>query len=162
MAQPEVGAPAGQADAEDVTLLENAHPPAWRNPQPAGRYDFVILGAGPAGLLAARGAATLGRKVALIERDLLGGNCLNVGCVPSKALISTSRLYARMRAAQELGVSRPESKRASAAPTRQPACVSTASMYFSARRALPERRRSRSRALCFALRKRSLRRARDR
>ena len=111
MAQPEASAPAGQADAEDVTLLENAHPPAWRNPQPAGRYDFVILGAGPAGLLAARGAATLGRKVALIERDLLGGNCLNVGCVPSKALISTSRLYARMRAAQELGVSRPESIR---------------------------------------------------
>jgi pyruvate/2-oxoglutarate dehydrogenase complex dihydrolipoamide dehydrogenase (E3) component len=108
MAQPESGARAGQAAAEDAALLDNAHPPTWRNPQPAGRYDFVILGAGPAGLLAARGAATLGRKVALIERDLLGGNCLNVGCVPSKALIRTSRLYAGMRAAQELGAPRPE------------------------------------------------------
>jgi pyruvate/2-oxoglutarate dehydrogenase complex dihydrolipoamide dehydrogenase (E3) component len=108
MAQDESRARTVRSDAHGGALLENVHPPAWRNPEPADTYDFVILGAGPAGILAARGAATLGRKVALIERDLLGGNCLNVGCVPSKALISTSRLYARMRAAQELGVPRPE------------------------------------------------------
>lgn len=95
------------SDAESVALLENVHPPDWRNPQPPGCYDFVVVGAGPAGLLAARGAATLGRKVALIERNLLGGNCLNVGCVPSKALIRTSRLYARMSEAQGLAVPRP-------------------------------------------------------
>jgi len=98
---------AGQP-ADEAALRDSARPPAWRNPEPAGTYDFVILGAGPAGLLAARGAATLGRKVALIERNLLGGNCLNVGCVPSKALISSTRLYARMREAQVLGVPRPE------------------------------------------------------
>jgi pyruvate/2-oxoglutarate dehydrogenase complex dihydrolipoamide dehydrogenase (E3) component len=89
-------------------FLDNIRPAAWRNPEPAGTYDLVILGAGPAGLLAARGAATLGRKVALIERDLLGGNCLNFGCVPSKALIRTSLLYARMRDAQDLGIPRPD------------------------------------------------------
>jgi pyruvate/2-oxoglutarate dehydrogenase complex dihydrolipoamide dehydrogenase (E3) component len=88
-------------------LLENVHPASWRNPEPCGAYDLVILGAGPAGLLAAHGAAILGVKVALIERDLLGGNRLNFGCVPSKALIRTSRLYARMRDAPELGVPHP-------------------------------------------------------
>jgi pyruvate/2-oxoglutarate dehydrogenase complex dihydrolipoamide dehydrogenase (E3) component len=105
---PESSASAGRPSAEGVALLENVHPPDWRNPQPPGCYDFVVVGAGPAGLLAARGAATLGRKVALIERNLLGGNCLNVGCVPSKALIRTSRLYARMGEAQGLGVPRPD------------------------------------------------------
>ena len=53
----------------EAELLANVRPPDWRNPQPTGTYDLVILGAGPAGLLAARGAATLGRKVALIERN---------------------------------------------------------------------------------------------
>jgi pyruvate/2-oxoglutarate dehydrogenase complex dihydrolipoamide dehydrogenase (E3) component len=115
MTQDEAGARAYQSGAADGALLGNVHPPDWRNPVPAGIYDFVVLGAGPAGLLAARGAATLGRKVALIEQDRLGGNCLNVGCVPSKALISTSRLYARMREAQGLGVPQPESIRIDAA-----------------------------------------------
>src|SRR5580704_3164776 len=58
-------------------FLENVHPASWQNPEPCAVYDLVILGAGPAGLLAAHGAAILGRKVALIERDLLGGNLLN-------------------------------------------------------------------------------------
>jgi pyruvate/2-oxoglutarate dehydrogenase complex dihydrolipoamide dehydrogenase (E3) component len=108
MAQMEANARAAESDADGAALLGNVRPPDWRNPEPTGPYDLAILGAGPAGLLAARGAATLGRKVALIERDLLGGNCLNVGCVPSKALIRTSRLYARMGDPQELGVTRPD------------------------------------------------------
>jgi len=108
MAQIGSKARVGLSGAAGAALLANVRPPDWRNPEPTGTYDLAILGAGPAGLLAARGAATLGRKVALIERDLLGGNCLNVGCVPSKALIRTSRLYARMGDPQELGVSRPE------------------------------------------------------
>jgi pyruvate/2-oxoglutarate dehydrogenase complex dihydrolipoamide dehydrogenase (E3) component len=108
MAQMDSNARARQSEADGTELLANVHPPQWRNPQPTAPYDLVVLGAGPAGLLAARGAATLGRTVALIERDLLGGNCLNVGCVPSKALIRTSRLYARMSDAQDLGVTRPD------------------------------------------------------
>jgi pyruvate/2-oxoglutarate dehydrogenase complex dihydrolipoamide dehydrogenase (E3) component len=106
-------------DPDIGALLANAHPPAWRNPQPAGTYDFVILGAGPAGMLAARGAATLGRRVALIERNLLGGNCLNVGCVPSKALIRSAQLYARMRDAQVLGVPQPNAVRVDVAEAMQ-------------------------------------------
>jgi pyruvate/2-oxoglutarate dehydrogenase complex dihydrolipoamide dehydrogenase (E3) component len=99
---------------ENAELLHNVRPPEWRNPHPTGTYDLVVLGAGPAGLLAARGAAILGRKVALIERQLLGGNCLNVGCVPSKALIRTSRLFARVREGRELGMQSSEPLRADA------------------------------------------------
>jgi pyruvate/2-oxoglutarate dehydrogenase complex dihydrolipoamide dehydrogenase (E3) component len=84
-------------------LIENAHPGGWRNPGCAAKYNLVIIGAGPGGLTAARAAAALGAKVALIERDLIGGSCLSIGCVPSKALIRTARLYAEMRAAENFG-----------------------------------------------------------
>lgn len=71
------------------------------------RYDFVVVGAGPAGLSAATAAAARGVRVALIERNLPGGTCLNVGCVPSKAIIRTSRLYAEMRDAGRYGAQVP-------------------------------------------------------
>jgi pyruvate/2-oxoglutarate dehydrogenase complex dihydrolipoamide dehydrogenase (E3) component len=90
-------------------LVADVHPPAWRNPNPADKYNLVIIGAGPAGLVAARAAAALGAKVALIERSLIGGDCLNTGCVPSKAIIRTSRLYAEMRAAENFGAQAPGS-----------------------------------------------------
>lgn len=83
--------------------MDNVRPPAWRNPKPAGRYDLVVVGGGPAGLVAASAAASMGAKVALAERALLGGGCLNVGCIPSKAIIRTSRLYAEMRNAELYG-----------------------------------------------------------
>ena len=76
------------ADEFNKKLIDNAHPPDWVNPKPAGRYNLVVVGAGTAGLVAAAGAAILGARVALIERALMGGDCLNYGCVPSKALIS--------------------------------------------------------------------------
>ena len=95
-------------DAWERERLANAHPPGWANPQPAERYNLVVVGAGPAGLVAAQGAAALGAKVALIERELIGGDCLNIGCVPSKALIRTSRLYAEMRDAQHYGAQIPD------------------------------------------------------
>ena len=88
-------------------LLANVRPPDWRNPQPASRYNLVIVGAGPAGLVAAEAAAGLGAKVALVERDRLGGDCLNAGCVPSKTIIRTSRLYAEMRDAENYGAQVP-------------------------------------------------------
>ncbi len=88
-------------------LIENAHPPGWRNPTPRDKYNLVIVGAGPAGMLTARVAATTGARVALIERDLLGGACINVGCIPSKAIIRTSRLYAEMRNAENFGAQVP-------------------------------------------------------
>lgn len=94
-------------DAHERKRLENLHPQGWRNPQPADRYSLVVIGGGTAGLVAAHAAAALGAKVALIERELLGGDCLNVGCVPSKTIIRTSRLYAEMRTAEQYGAQVP-------------------------------------------------------
>src|SRR5438477_773724 len=90
-------------DAYEQERMENVRPPGWRNPQPAGRYSLVVVGGGPAGLIAASAAASMGAKVALVERDLLGGECLNTGCIPSKTIIRTSRLYAEMRDAENFG-----------------------------------------------------------
>jgi pyruvate/2-oxoglutarate dehydrogenase complex dihydrolipoamide dehydrogenase (E3) component len=83
----------------DRALLAQVHPPAWTNPTPATKYDLVVIGAGTAGLVSAAGAAGLGAKVALIERHLMGGDCLNVGCVPSKGLISAARAWSTARRA---------------------------------------------------------------
>ncbi len=91
-------------DEHNRALVANAHPPDWVNPEPEGRYNLVVIGAGTAGLVAAAGAAGLGAKVALVEKYLLGGDCLNVGCVPSKSIISTSRLAAEISRAREYGI----------------------------------------------------------
>ena len=77
-------------DEHNKKLVSNVHPPDWVNPEPSGRYNMVVIGAGTAGLVTAAGAAGLGAKVALIERHLLGGDCLNAGCVPSKALLAAA------------------------------------------------------------------------
>jgi pyruvate/2-oxoglutarate dehydrogenase complex dihydrolipoamide dehydrogenase (E3) component len=98
-----ITSPVLRDDRSNRELLENVHPLSWENPTPSAKYDLVILGAGPAGLLTAYEAATLGAKVAIIERDLLGGECLNTGCIPSKTIIRTSRLYAEMRDAENFG-----------------------------------------------------------
>ncbi len=92
-------------DAHNETLISNVHPPGWVNPEPASRYNLVVIGAGTAGLITAAGAAGLGAKVALIERFLLGGDCLNVGCVPSKCLIRSSRAAEEIRTASQFGIS---------------------------------------------------------
>ena len=98
-------------DTHNQRLLGNAHPPGWVNPEPAGRYNLVVLGAGTAGLVSAAGAAGLGAKVALVERHLMGGDCLNVGCVPSKALIRCARAAAEVREASAYGVDVPQGVR---------------------------------------------------
>jgi len=91
-------------DEHNAELISNAHPPDWVNPEPAGRYNLVVIGGGTAGLVAAAGAAGLGAKVALVEKRLLGGDCLNVGCVPSKCIIRSSRAYADARDTPAFGV----------------------------------------------------------
>lgn len=96
------------ADVHDRTLEDNVRPRGWINPTPAGRYNLVVLGAGAAGLVAAAGAAGLGAKVALIEGHLMGGDCLVVGCVPSKALIRSSRTASDVRDAARFGVRVPD------------------------------------------------------
>ena len=85
-------------------LVANVHPPDWANPEPAANYNLVVIGAGTAGLVTAKGAAGLGAKVAIIERDLMGGDCLNVGCVPSKGVIAAARAAAAVREAGAFGV----------------------------------------------------------
>lgn len=91
-------------DEYDQQLLANVHPSDWVNPQPDGRYNLVVLGAGTAGLITAIVAATLGAKVALIERRAMGGDCLNVGCVPSKGLLRAARVWADLRRAKDFGI----------------------------------------------------------
>lgn len=89
---------------ENRQLADLVHPSDWVNPSPAGRYNLVVIGAGTAGLVCAAGAAGLGARVALIERHLMGGDCLNTGCVPSKGVISASRALHHARNAAAFGV----------------------------------------------------------
>jgi pyruvate/2-oxoglutarate dehydrogenase complex dihydrolipoamide dehydrogenase (E3) component len=90
------------SDEHNRRLLENVHPPDWVNPEPPEKpYHLVVIGAGTAGLVAAAGAAGLGARVALIERHLMGGDCLNVGCVPSKGLIRAARAWHAVQRGEE-------------------------------------------------------------
>lgn len=98
-------------DVHNRELVENVHPPEWINPPPTGRYNLVVIGAGTAGLVCAAGVAGLGGKAALVEKHLLGGDCLNYGCVPSKALIRAARAYADVRDAVGYGVAVPPGAR---------------------------------------------------
>ena len=91
-------------DEHNRALVNNVHPPQWVNPDPDGRYNIVVIGAGTAGLVTAVIAASLGARVALIEKHLMGGDCLNVGCVPSKGMIRAARAWADVKRAEEFGV----------------------------------------------------------
>ena len=88
-------------------LAANVHPAEWENPTPDGRYNLVVIGAGTAGLVTAAVAAGIGAKVALVERHLMGGDCLNVGCVPSKGVIRAARVWASARDGEAFGLTFP-------------------------------------------------------
>src|SRR5262249_3781955 len=96
------------ADDANRSLISNTHPSDWVNPEPAPRYNLVVIGGGTAGLVSAAAAAGLGAKVALVERQLLGGDCLNVGCVPSKAVLRAARAAVVVRRAGDFGVRVPD------------------------------------------------------
>jgi pyruvate/2-oxoglutarate dehydrogenase complex dihydrolipoamide dehydrogenase (E3) component len=89
-------------------LVANAHPPQYENPRAEGRYNLVVIGAGTAGLIGSIATAGMGGKSALIERHLLGGDCLNWGCVPSKAIIRSARVMGELRKAAELDIHVPD------------------------------------------------------
>src|SRR5690242_19801263 len=91
-------------DDYNQELVANVHPADWVNPEPTGRYNIVVIGAGTAGLVTAVIAAGLGAKVALIEKHLMGGDCLNVGCVPSKGVIRAARAWSDLREAEAFGL----------------------------------------------------------
>ena len=91
-------------DAHNQKLVSNVHPSDWKSPMPIGRYNLVVIGGGTAGLVTAVGAASLGATVGLVEKHFMGGDCLNVGCVPSKALLRAARAAASVREASEFGM----------------------------------------------------------
>lgn len=101
--------PPAHSAADRPSSNINGRPAGWQNPQPREPYHLLVIGAGPAGLVAARAAVALGARVALVERHLLGGLGLHYSAVPSQALIRTSRLYAEMRNANAYGASTPQS-----------------------------------------------------
>ncbi len=95
-------------DRYNQELIANLHPPDWVNPDPAPRYNLVVIGAGTAGLVTAAGAAILGAKVALVEKHLMGGDCTNVGCIPSKTMIRSARVVADIQSAGRFGIGTPD------------------------------------------------------
>ncbi len=90
-------------DEWNRALVDQVHPPQWENPRPSGKYNLVAIGGGSAGLISSLATAGLGGKAALIERHLLGGDCLNHGCVPSKALLRAARAVHDARQAEHFG-----------------------------------------------------------
>jgi pyruvate/2-oxoglutarate dehydrogenase complex dihydrolipoamide dehydrogenase (E3) component len=96
------------SDTYNQELVNNVHPPDWANPEPAPKYNVVVIGAGSGGLVTAVGAAGLGAKVALVERHLLGGDCLNYGCVPSKCVIRSSRVLCDVHDSDKFGIKVPK------------------------------------------------------
>jgi pyruvate/2-oxoglutarate dehydrogenase complex dihydrolipoamide dehydrogenase (E3) component len=91
-------------DEHNTRMLDLLHPKQWVDPEPKSSYNLVVIGAGAGGLVSAAGAAGVGARVALIESHLLGGDCLTVGCVPSKLLLRCARAAAAVRNAAEFGV----------------------------------------------------------
>ncbi|MGB6603471.1 MAG: FAD-containing oxidoreductase [Steroidobacteraceae bacterium] len=87
----------GSDYVDEKAYLRRVRPVGWLNPTPKRLYDLAVLGAGPAGLAAVESAVRHGLKVALIERYRLGGNSLNAGSIPSKAILRTARAAAVMR-----------------------------------------------------------------
>ena len=93
----------------NAKLLAHVHPADWKSPEPTDDpYGLLVIGGGTAGLVTAAGSAGLGARVALIERHMLGGDCLNVGCVPSKAVIACGRAAKAARGKPALGVAAQE------------------------------------------------------
>lgn len=91
-------------DQYNQLLVSNTHPADWQNPNPDGRYNLLVIGGGSGGLIAATAAAGMGGKVALVEKKLLGGDCLHTGCVPSKTIIRSAKAVGDIRRAADLGV----------------------------------------------------------
>ena len=91
-------------DEHNTRFLDLLHPRRWVDPEPKSSYNLVVIGAGAGGLVSAAGAAGVGARVALIESHLLGGDCLTVGCVPSKLLLRCAKAAAAVRNAADFGV----------------------------------------------------------
>jgi len=103
MKQTKTAASIEPIDDANRRTIQQGHPDDWQPPKPRDSYDLVVLGAGPAGYTAAFTAVAKGFTVALIERNLTGGTCVNFGCTPSKALIRASRAVFQAREGAKFG-----------------------------------------------------------
>src|ERR1035441_10493997 len=88
----------------DGGALHQQHQEQARGQRTMERFDVVVIGAGPGGYPAAIRAAQLGASVAIVERERLGGTCLNFGCIPTKALIAAADTFARIKHAEAFGI----------------------------------------------------------
>ena len=91
-------------DGANRELLDNVYPKDWQDPEPPEVYDLVAIGAGAGGLVSSKQSARRGARSALVSEHLAGGDCLNVGCVPSKALLRCAKAAREARRAHEFGV----------------------------------------------------------
>jgi pyruvate/2-oxoglutarate dehydrogenase complex dihydrolipoamide dehydrogenase (E3) component len=91
-------------DSHNADLLDNVRPTRWIDPEYEGEYDMVVIGGGAGGLITALRTVMYGGKAALIERNLMGGDCLNSGCVPSKAFLKSAKVVSEMRKGREYGI----------------------------------------------------------
>ena len=90
-------------DAPNRQTIAQGHPPDWQPPHPKDVYELVVIGAGPAGLMASLVAASAGHTVAMVERNLTGGTCVNFGCTPSKSLLRAARAVFHAREGEKFG-----------------------------------------------------------
>ena len=79
-------------DKHNTELLDQVRPIRWEDPEPEPVYNMVCIGAGAGGIITALGVAGAGGKAAICEKNMMGGDCLNTGCVPSKALIKAAKI----------------------------------------------------------------------
>ena len=91
-------------DSYNRELVSLVHPPDWQNPEPAPVYNLLVVGMGTAGLVTAIGAASMGARVAMVENYLIGGDCLNFGCVPSKAILRSAMARQEVERATHFGI----------------------------------------------------------
>jgi dihydrolipoamide dehydrogenase len=88
-----------------VSVAKSAPPPGGAGTPDSGTYDVVVIGSGPGGYVSAVRAGQLGLKTAIVEKEpVLGGTCLNVGCIPTKALLHAADLLTEMQHAQDFGL----------------------------------------------------------
>ena len=91
-------------DEHNADMMDNVRPIKWVDPEADKKYDMVVIGAGAGGLVSAIGSAGVGAKVAMIERNYFGGDCLVTGCVPSKAFIKSAHVAHTSHNSEEFGV----------------------------------------------------------
>ncbi len=90
-------------DSPNRQTISQGHPTDWQSPHPKDVYDLVVIGGGPAGLTASTIAASAGHTVAMVERNLIGGTCVNFGCTPSKALLRAARAIFHAHEGEKFG-----------------------------------------------------------